>query len=334
MGKTRLIALSSLMVLSCFSGMVWTPVCFGQDTVDMATVCEDAARSTGQLDTESLATLRASCLRVARCASSCNSLANDADAFMSCIQKCTLADTDSAPKHKSVEKKKDAEKDETKDKGDLCKQAGEFRDHQLFQLWDTEQKKYSIFTEGSNAQVKLRDETAKLMDDDRWAGSTGVEVAVEIKAFTDVVNDTVGLFVPEGQAIQIGTSAIHQAREIADGVTVIGVLETYTKENAEAAAKQAWAEVFAKYGGQIGAGTKLLLDTAEYAKNKKDAQNYRETVQVQVRRINETLKSVDDKRKAAVEKMGAYQEIVNGIDMLCANKSRQSNDGSVGVPKP
>jgi len=306
------------------------PRCSAQSTLDMAKVCEGATNSAGQLDPESLATFRATCLRAAQCASSCSSLANDADSFTACIQKCALPEDNSAWKHESSKEKK-AKAD---DKGDLCKQATEFRDHQLFQLWDTEQRKYVIFTEGSKEQKKLRDETATLMDDNWWAGSTGAGVAIEIKGFTDAVNDAIGLFVPEGEAVQIGISQIHHAGEIATALTGIGVLETYTKENAEAAAKQAAAEVFAKYGGQIGSGTKLLLDTAEYAKEKNDAEEYRDTVQAQVRRINETLRTLDDKRKAAVEQMDAYQEIVKGIDMLCANKTHKASDDTASVPVP
>ena len=172
------------------------------------------------------------------------------------------------------------------------------------------------------------------MDDEWWAGSTGGDVATEIKGFTDVVNDTIGIFVPEAEVAQIGTSGIHNAHEIADGVTSLGVLETYSKENADAAAKQAGAEVFAKYGGQVGSITKLLLDTADYAKTKDNAEQYRETVQAQVRQINETLKTLDDKRKAAVEKMDAYQQIVSGIDMLCANKSSKPESVAPAVPAP
>ena len=111
-------------------------------------------------------------------------------------------------------------------------------------------------------------------------------------------------------------------------------METYSKENADAAAKQAGAEVFAKYGGQVGSITKLLLDTADYAKTKDNAEQYRETVQAQVRQINETLKTLDDKRKAAVEKMDAYQQIVSGIDMLCANKSSKPESVAPAVPAP
>lgn len=306
--------------------LLWIPTCSAQD-VDMTKVCEDAASSAGG-DAATQADLRATCLQAAQCAASCNNVMNDSDAFTACIEKCTLPNGNAVPKPKSSDDA-DSKKDAKDDKGDLCKQAGDFRDHELFQLWDTEQKKYAIFTEGSNTQVELRDKTAKLMDDDWWAGSTSADISVEIKGFTDIVNDTIGLFAPEAQ---IGASTIHHAREIADGVTSIGVLATYTKDNAEAAAKQAGAEVFAKYGGPVGSTTKLLMDTAEYAKTKKDAEQYREAVQAQVRRINETLKTLDEKRKAAIEKMDAYQEIVNGIDMMCANKSQKTSDGSVSTP--
>lgn len=178
-----------------------------------------------------------------------------------------------------------------------------------------------MYTEGSDYQAKLRSDTATLMDDDWWAGSTGATVAVEIKGFTDLVNDAISIFVPEGQMAQMGASVLHHAPEIARTVTGVGVLVTYTKENAKAASIQGGAELFARYGGPIGTSTKLLLDAADYAKNKKEAEEYRETVQDQVRRINETLKTLDEKRKASVQNMDAYQEIVTGIDMMCATAS-------------
>ena len=224
--------------LSLLTLLIWIPICPAQD-IDMTKVCEDAANSSG-FDAAGKANLRAACVQAAACSASCNRIINDGDAFTACIQKCVLPDGDAPkikPSNADSDKKKDAKKD---DKGDLCAQAADFRDHQLFNLWDAEQKKYAIFTEGSNAQVKIRDDTAKLMDDDWWAGSTGAEVAIEIKGFSDVVNDAIGLFVPEGQAIQMGTSTIHHAREIANGVTGIGVLETYTKENAEADGQASW----------------------------------------------------------------------------------------------
>jgi hypothetical protein len=305
------------------------PLCFAQTTVDMTKVCEGVASSSGQPDAESVANIRATCLRAVQCASSCNSFGDDVESFTECIQKCAFPEDENAAKLNPAKQSKDDEGE----KGNLCKQAGEFRDHQLFQLWDTEQRKYAIFTKGGSAQVTLRDNTRRLLDDEWWAGSTGSEVAIAIKGFADVFSDSVSLFVPEGEAIQIGTDAIHHAREIADGVTVIGELVTYAKENAEAAAKQATVEVFAKYGGQLGSGTKLLLDTAEYANRKKDAEEYREIVQGQVRRINETLKGLDEKRKAAVEKMEAYQEVVSGIDMICASK-RSTPDVPASAPAP
>jgi hypothetical protein len=291
------------------------PICAGQN-VDMTQVCEQAASSSG-LDDAAQAEMRNACMQAAACSASCNSIINDGEAYTACVQKC-IVPADAAAKVKSSDKDSSEKKNA---KGDLCKEAGDFRDHQLFQLWDTEEKKYEIFTDGSNQQVALRDKTAKLMDDEWWAGSTGADAAIEIKAFTDVVNDAIGIFVPEAEAAQIGTSAIHHAREIADGVTSIGVLETYAKDNADAAEKQAGTEIFAKYGGPIGSATKLLIDTADYAKTKDSAEQYRQTVQDQVRKINETLKSLDEKRKAAVDKMDAYQQIVTGIDMMCANKT-------------
>jgi hypothetical protein len=206
------------------------------------------------------------------------------------------------------------------DKRGLCIQAGEFRDHQLFHLWDTQQKKYTVFTEGSKQMASIRSKTTNLLDDDWWAGSTGAAVAIEIKGFSDMVNDTLSLFIPEGQLL---AGSIHHAAEIAKGVTVVGDLVTYTKENAEAAAKQNAGEVFAQYSGQLGATTKLLIDAAAYAKTKKDQEDYRDEVQAQVRRINQNLRELDSKRKQAMQRMDAYQEIVRGIDLICANEAQK-----------
>jgi hypothetical protein len=41
-------------------------------------------------------------------------------------------------------------------------------------------------------------------------------------------------------------------------------------------------------------------------------------------------KTLDERRKAAIERMDAYQEIVNAIDMICANKTQRPS----GLPSP
>jgi hypothetical protein len=199
----------------------------------------------------------------------------------------------------------------------LCDQARQFRDHELFSLWDAQQQKYSVLTDGSNAMVKLRINTATLLDKETWVGSTGADIAIEIKGFTDAMNDVVALFVPEGQ---IMNGAFHHAKEIADGTTSIGVLTTYAKQDAEAAAKQSLMELWARYGGQIGQATKLLADAADYAKNKQDASQYRLTVVEQVTKINNAIQNLNAQRRDAVRKMDGYQEVVQAIDMICENK--------------
>jgi hypothetical protein len=201
----------------------------------------------------------------------------------------------------------------------LCQQASDFRDHRLFQLWDTQQKKYALYAQGEKDQEALRLKATSLLDDEWWAGATGAQVAIEIKGFADVTSDIVQLFVPEGQ---LAGHSMHYAEAVARTVTSVGVLESYAKDNARAAAGQAWSELGARYGGQLGSGAKLLMDAASYAQTKKDQEGYRETVQAQIRQINRTVLDLTEKKGQALQKMDGYQEIVHGIDMLCAN-SRQ-----------
>jgi hypothetical protein len=270
---------------------------------------------------DAVAQIRQGCEKLRLCANQC--VAYDGQVDSSCVAHCVLPNS-SGRGGSSTTNAKDtppsAAKHNEKDKRGLCIQAGEFRDHQLFHLWDTQQKKYTVFTEGSKQMALIRSKTTDLLDDDWWAGSTAAAVAIEIRGFSDMVNDTLSLFIPEGQLL---AGSIHHAAEIAKGVTVVGDLVTYTKENAEAAAKQNAGEVFAQYGGQIGATTKLLIDAAAYARTKKDQEDYREEVQMQVRRINQNLRDLESKRKQAVERMDAYQEIVRGIDMICANEAQK-----------
>jgi hypothetical protein len=200
----------------------------------------------------------------------------------------------------------------------LCQQARVFRDQKLYSLWDAQQRKYAVLTDGSASLVKLRHETATLLDHETWVGSTGASVAIEIKGYTDALNDIIGLFVPE---TQIMSEAFHHADEIARSVTAIGVLVTYAKDDANAAAHQTLGELWAQYGGQIGAATRLLADAEQYAAQKRDAREYEHTVQSQVQKINDTLRMLDSKRREAVQKMDGYQEVVESIDMICANSA-------------
>jgi hypothetical protein len=290
----RLIVLVLTLIIS-------TQVAVAQDA--MVKECEATATSNND---------RAACARLAQCASQCGS---DDSCLLECTKPgrgATIPSTVLPTPSQSVAEPA-GRTDKPRDRTELCKQLYDFRDHRLFRLWETEQKKYDFFTASSDTGVKLREETAHLMDKEWWAGSTGAAAAVEIKFFSDLVGDAVALFVPAEQQV------IHRAEEIARTVTGIGVITTYAKENAEAAAKQGWTEIFARYGGPIGSARKLLLDTAEYAKNKKDAAVYEDIAQDQVRQINNTSKMLDDKRKTAIEHADAYQQIVQGIDRLCAS---------------
>jgi hypothetical protein len=301
----------------------WTATGHAENALEMVGVCEaEADELAGSAGAQVVQAIRQRCKRLRPCAKRC--IAYDGQAASSCVAQCLLPNSagagplanDTTPSDQIL-----APKISKKDTRSLCSQARDFRDHQLFRQWDIEQNKYVILTDGGKKLVALRNQTSDLLDDEWWAGSTGSSVAIEIKGFADMVNDTMALFVPES-ALVAGT--IHRAIEIAKGVTVVGDLVTYTKENAEAAAKQNVSEVFAQYGGPIGAGTKLLLDAAGYAKSKKDDEDYRETVQMQVRRINQDLKDLDAKRKRAVQQMDAYQEVVRSIDIICANDAPKS----------
>ena len=84
--------------------------------------------------------------------------------------------------------------------------------------------------------------------------------------------------------------------------------------------RRRWDSRAHQLGGQVGSGVKLLSDVEDYAQKKQDAQEYRDVVQLQVRKINDTLRSLDEKRKAAVRNMDGYRDIVEAIDMLCAKK--------------
>lgn len=115
---------------------------------DMAAVCENAVNQS-TTDAETLATLRAGCAQIAQCSSKCNGLISDPNAFGSCVADCaSLNDSppNQHPSTTSVDAKppdtgaKDIKDDKAANKDALCKQAADFRDHQLFQLWDAEQK--------------------------------------------------------------------------------------------------------------------------------------------------------------------------------------------------
>lgn len=301
------------VILLVLTLTLWTPAVLAQNAAQIRE-CEDSASTDED---------RAGCARLAQCASQCGS---DDACMLTCTAPGRGADISllpAPPQRQSVPPRvpRSDNKPDLRDRTALCKQLYDFRDHRLFDLWEKEQRKYAIFTAGSEAQVKLRDATEQLMDKEWWAGSTGAAVAVEIKGYTDIVGDVVAFFVPAEQVV------VHGAEEIARTVTGVGVLATYVNENAKAAALQGNRELVARYGGSIGSATKLLLDTADYAKNKKDAADYEDIVQDQVRRINQTLRMLDDRRKAAVEHADAYQQIVQGIDRLCAS-SQQTQIGS------
>ena len=66
-------------------------------------------------------------------------------------------------------------------------------------------------------------------------------------------------------------------------------------------------------------------DVADYAKTKKDATEYEHTVQDQVRKVNEAIRTLKEKRKDAIRNMDGYQEIVRGIDLLFARHALTEN---------
>ena len=78
-------------------------------------------------------------------------------------------------------------------------------------------------------------------------------------------------------------------------------------------------ELWAKYAGQIGQATKLLSDAGEYAKHKKDARQYQQIVAEQLGIINNAIKNLNADRRDAIRKMDGYQDVVQAIDMICAN---------------
>jgi hypothetical protein len=295
--------------------VLWQGSCLAQS---LGQVCQ---MESANLDAATRALLTQKCARLTQCDAQCGGSGNVA-CIRTCLSPGEEAETGSASRSSGSPFDEATAKLQRKSDEALCRQAQSFRDQQLFTLWDTEQKKYEILTEGSDAMKRLRTETTRLLDENFWAGSTGATVAIEIKGFTDVLNDVIQLFLPEAQ---LGTAVFHNAEDIASTVTGIDILVTYSKEDAKAAALQSMREVSARYGGQVGAAAKLLGDVADYAKNKKEAQEYEQTVQDQVQRANQAIRMLKEKRKDAIRNMDGYQEVVRGIDLLCASHVSPAN---------
>jgi hypothetical protein len=295
-----------------------------QTASEMARTCEaEAQEMAGSLSAEAQSTFRTNCSRMDACGPRCDALAASPDDMSACVQTCLRGATGTAATTVRPPLPKNAVP-ATKSEAQLCQQARDFRDHRLFQLWDTQQKKYALYSQGEHDQEALRLKATSLLDDEWWAGATGAQVAIEIKGFADVTSDVLQLFVPEGQ---LAGHSMHYAEAVARTVTSMGVLESYAKDNAQVAAGQAWSELGARYGGQLGSGAKLLMDAASYAQTKKDQEGYRETVQAQIRQINRTVLDLTEKKGQALQKMDGYQEIVRGIDMLCANSRQEAAPG-------
>jgi hypothetical protein len=298
-----------MSALSALPLTLWSCIALSQDP--LVRECESTATS----DTD-----HAACSRLEQCISNCGG-------DESCVSSCTTPGRNAGvppppPRVRTTDVPEPLPlpaNGKSKDHNALCKELYDFRDHQLFKLWVAEQSKYTAKTEGSAALVKIRNDTEHLMDNTWWAKSSGATIAIEIKGIADATTDVIGIFVPEEAPL------VHRAEKIAQRLTEgVGVLVTYAEENAKAASIDAGMTLFARYGGQLASATRLLYDSAQYAKTKEEAQAYRDVVQDQVQRINQTLMKLDEQRTDAVRKGDAYQQIVRSIDLFCSSTGPSS----------
>jgi hypothetical protein len=195
-----------------------------------------------------------------------------------------------------------------------CAQAIDYRDHGLLRQWDQAVNQYTIQAQG---KASVEDIKKKLLDDSWWATSSGPDIASEIKFACDSFNDLIGSIFPEGEIAQIGKPVIHHAPEILRAFNAGEPLVTLGKENADAAAKEAWQDVGKDILGQAGSAIGLMQDIESRAKTKNDWLELRATVQEQVESLDRTISSYDDKIRKAGEKLDALEEVVIAIDQAC-----------------
>jgi hypothetical protein len=207
---------------------------------------------------------------------------------------------------------------------DKCTQLVEYRDHGLLQQWDHAMAQYDIQQQGKDS---IEDIKKKLLDDNWWATSSGPEIAAEIKYACDSLNDLIGAIFPEEQILKMSKPIIHHAPEILRAVQAGAPIVTYGKENAEAAAKEAWMDVGKDLMGQAGSAIGVMQDMEERTKTKGEWIDLRTTVQEQVDNLDRMISGYNEKLREAGKRLDAIEEVVIAIDQLCSQPS-------VSTPKP
>jgi len=215
-----------------------------------------------------------------------------------------------------------------------CADAQKYRDGQLLKDFDTAMAQYDIYHQGKLRQEDIRASTVRLLDDSWWAGSTGGEIAVEVKHLADLFNGTFGYLYPEEYATQVFGKVVQSRLALIDkSGQVAGGMATAVQQDAKSAAIQLWIECAKDLLGSAGSLAGMAQSAYEYHKTKDEMTAYKSTVQVQVRAINRRITTYEEKMKSSQEKANGITDLVQRIDAECGQLAQTPAPLTVAPPK-
>jgi hypothetical protein len=197
-----------------------------------------------------------------------------------------------------------------------CKALRNYRDTQLVKDLDIAINKYSIFRAGMLKQEEYARTTSNLMNDEWWGGEKRARIAIEIKALTDLFQDTVGWFAPvENLGVKI----------VQAGAVTIDVLKTEEEEGAKAAAAETWTDILKELAKKNGSFLGLGMDAIAYKERLERLASSKEEVQQRVRDIERTVNSFHSKMIQSKARAQAIGDLVAQIDHACSSSTPQIN---------
>jgi hypothetical protein len=200
-----------------------------------------------------------------------------------------------------------------------CQDAAYYRDHQLVKEFDAAMTRYNVFRDGQMEQEKIKSENLKLMDTEWWGGKTTVQVAIEIKFYAHLFNDTVGWVSPEEYFERLyGKTAVEGLKLVQHDAIAVDAMKTETEEGAKQAAKNTFIECAKEVMGQVGSFVGMYDDLEEHNNDRAKLAQAQATLQKIASNIQQTINQYDRRIRESQASMRAITDVVAAIDQACA----------------
>jgi len=200
--------------------------------------------------------------------------------------------------------------------GPNCASLAQYRDTYLIKKFDAALDQYALNRADVTDQIGIGKKTLNLMNDQWWVGQTGAEIAIALKAETDVIKAWLAGLTPETKALDEMI-----LKPLDKAVLTTSLIETEIHEGAKATQekveKEAVKEWISQKYGPIG---DTVVAVIEYRENTEGLEKFKQETQYQVSRLVLNAKQAGERAKRSRAKAEYIEAIKEQIDQACGNK--------------